>query len=277
MSGWEQLVQWVAGGKHAWRVTANLLGLLDLGERFAVLHAAFQWSLQQASPTNPLRMLLRPVKAGGSFASHMKTSPLFECWKLEQRGQQHTREALGMFLRRHHGNLIWSAAQRNHLTRIVAADLRLKQDLRYADVVLAAPLSMQELFLSYRRGAWRINQRHLCSSLHGNFHRGDEACPCFGGDLKLSVADFRRWRVAKRRYSNTGLVTVVDYWLNTRQFGRAACLLRKVEAKLGKDFGAGARDSAGNLCGASDAVNAIADNEVVGVDFDMDWVTDSDL
>ena len=52
---WKALVAWIGGSKTASRVTRNLLGLPTLENRFESLHTSFQWHLERANPTSPLR------------------------------------------------------------------------------------------------------------------------------------------------------------------------------------------------------------------------------
>ena len=230
---WKQLIHWIAGGRHAWRVTANLLGLTPLEERFQCLHAAYLWRLQQTRVDNPLRALLCLTFPESSYPSRLQVSPYYAQWKLDSGTPSSTRASLRRFLLRRQGETVARIAQERHLTMLIPFDSRLQRRFRFADATLGISGSSQALLFQYRRGIWQSRRRHRCDRVERCFRRGDEECPCFGPRSRLSTVDVRGKRRMQVSLRTTGLLTDVDFLLNTHQFRRAARRLNAVQRTLG--------------------------------------------
>ena len=121
MSDWKELLFWIAGGTGRWQVTANLLGLLTLSERFTLLHTAFQWQLDSARPDLPLfRLLAR----GCPFLRSLRKASLYTEWKVSRRPQDQTKPALLYYLDGQRRGYLERASQKAYLTRIIPFSTR---------------------------------------------------------------------------------------------------------------------------------------------------------
>ena len=220
-------------------VTANLLGLPFLGQRFEMLHAAYMLRLEEARTDDLLRLALRPGFPPASFGSYFQRSPCFDRWKPTRAPtSKDARKSLERFLLYYREDLVVETAKSRHLTAVIPFGARLQNSFRFADLTLEAPLYLQDTFFRYRRGLWQIHQVHQCRFVPKGreFHRGDEECGCFQPRSRLS----RKHRQQKRREGDLlGLkmrYTNVDFLLNHREFKRAGRILRDVQDQLVKRY-----------------------------------------
>ena len=233
MKKWDYLVGWIAGGRFAPRVTANLLGLSPLLKRFEVLHATYWWTLERAASDNPLRLFLTFRPWADSFTSRLRSNTLYQRWKIEGKGPSFPSKAsLQSFLRQHLTSSLRTTAKRGHLTRLIPFESRLTSRYRGADHILDLPLVQQELLLQYRRGIWCFGRQHRCRWRDGRFQRGHEECECFGLSFRLSRKQRRAFDSSLEGSRTGGRVTEIDWLLNHRFFDQAYCRLRLVQSTL---------------------------------------------
>lgn len=231
---WKDLVCWIADSQARWVVTANLLGLPSLKQRFEILHAAYMLRLQEAHDDDPLRKALSSDFPKSSFGYRLRQSPYFERWKVACPAVKDPQRSLGHFLIRCQREAIAETAESRHLTTIVPFDSRLTRGLRFADATLEAPLHLQSVLLQYRRGLWQFHRIHRCKFTREGreFRRGDEECRCFRLRSWLS----RKQRLQKRQEGNLFRskmrFTEVDFLLNHGEFKRAGQILRDVQNQL---------------------------------------------
>ena len=78
--GFSKLIAWISNTSTGrWKITANLLGLLSLLDRFQLPHTRYQWILSQMTTDSPLRCLLR--QAIEPFSIQLRTQVLYERFK----------------------------------------------------------------------------------------------------------------------------------------------------------------------------------------------------
>ncbi|KAI7298710.1 hypothetical protein KC315_g17928 [Hortaea werneckii] len=82
---WRPLIQWIAGGEAAWRVSQNLLGILNLCDRFECRHEAFLRDLHCARLDNPLAVLLFRPGQVGAFGKELRKSQIVLDWRTTAR------------------------------------------------------------------------------------------------------------------------------------------------------------------------------------------------
>lgn len=228
-SGWKELMQWIANGKHGWRLSQNLLGLPALPDRFETLHSTFLFDLQRAEPSNPLRRMLFQPGTGGAYRRALRESPLLTAWRRSTAAGALDKAALHRYQRTRTGQKLACEAHRSHMTALTW-ESRLRTGMSYADRTLQAPQHMQDTFFQYRRGVWSFRFVHRCANR--TFRRGDEECACQGRIARLSRRDRRMKNLERARVGNRGLFTNVDFLLNSGQWYRAYGLLQQVRAGL---------------------------------------------
>jgi len=233
---WRDLVAWIAGGEQAWRVTANLLGLAGLEERFEGLHASFQWQLERAREDQPLRQVLRHPTSTASFSSQLQSSVWFGDWKRSGDVGVGSRDRLRRFVLRQQEHAIRQRSEKGKLTHLIPFDTRLRSGLRWADATLSAPLELQEMLFRYRRGVWELKRQHSCDGGCRPFYRGHEECSCFGQGIHYSAKAILTRDLQLRTLREGVRYTNIDFLLNAGEFERAAAQLRTVQSKLRSDF-----------------------------------------
>src|SRR5436853_3740132 len=68
--GFKDLMAWIGNASGSWHlVTSNLCGLSLLDERFRCLGVAYQLSLEQMSPQNPLTQVLTQAHSSSALSS----------------------------------------------------------------------------------------------------------------------------------------------------------------------------------------------------------------
>lgn len=230
--GWKELVQWIAHGKAAWRVSQNLLGLPSLEDRFETLHMTFLFDLQHSDPSNPLHILLFRPTVGGVFRKSLRESKLLTTWKGRVRPGLLDKGSMKRFQNDHLVSLVARQSQRSHLTALIPWECRIRMGPTYADGTLLAPYSMQDDFFQYRRGVWCFRYKHECEAVSRGFRRGDEECLCYNRALKLSRLDRARKAKQVAVCGGTGLFTNVDFLLNEHGWERAYSVLQHVRSIL---------------------------------------------
>lgn len=228
---WKDLIGWIVGGHGRHRMTANLLGLTQLPDRYLHLHTAFQWQLDHASHDNPLCRLLGR-KPFTPFGYALQNSKPYGIWRAGRPLSECTRSSLDRFLTDEDGKTIERQSKATHLTAIVPFSTRQVKGLRYADISLTAALSEQHLLFQYRRGVFGHGLRHCCALVDRSFLRGDEECPCFGTLTHLSAPQQRVKRQLVRHLGKDGRFTVVDYWLAVKDLNHAVRILQAVDQAL---------------------------------------------
>lgn len=203
-----------------------------LDQRFEILHAAYILRLEQAGSNDPLRRFLQLSTAKRTFASQLRKSTVFEEWKQDEKDPPNARQSLSRFLLRKQSEWIQKASNARHLSCLIPFNVRMRRGHRFADGVLEAPLTDQDMLFRYRQGVWQVRQRHKCSIVDRTFRRGDEECKCWGLSYQLSAADRRRKEAMVRDRRVRGKFTDVDYLLNIGQFQRAAQRLRAVRKEM---------------------------------------------
>ena len=231
---WRPLIQWIAGGEAGWRVSQNLLGILNLRDRFECRHAAFLRDLYCARLDNPLAVMLFRAGQVGTFGRELRTSQIVRDWKTTAREEDLGKAGLKKFIRAWTKRKVLAQGRRSHLSNIIGWNTRLTKGLRYADSTLAAPRAMQDSLFRYRRGVWGYGWTHRCGGTRKPFRRGDEECACFQGWVRLG----RRERAAKKDQAALqdggpkGKFTDVDFLLNTEQWTRVWKALEGVRSVL---------------------------------------------
>ena len=242
---WKDLICWISGSGKSWRVAANLLGLTALEERFMLLHAAFQWQLDSAGSESVLDSLARQYAGGNLFLSALRQSPMYLAWRWNPSPQSFTKASLTAYLDRQKRQLLHQTSQSKHLTAIVPFGTRQSRSLRYADVVLTAPLEIQRLLFQYRLGAFANGYRHKCPLRDKPFRRGDEECPCFGSKARLSRRRRKEQLRIQRGLRGERRFTVVDYWLSVKKLDRAGAIVQQAYRTLRMQYSAACFDEGG--------------------------------
>ena len=144
-------------------VTANLLGLPFLGQRFEMLHAAYMLRLEEARTDDPLRLALRPEFPPAMFAYHFQRSLCFDRWKpTRPPALKDARKSLERFLLYYREDLVVETAKSRHLTAVI-------------------PFGARE-----EKGQDLIS-RNLCESSYKRRHPGD-ATSC-GDYIRSAIAN----------------------------------------------------------------------------------------
>lgn len=229
---WKELIQWIAYGKHAWRLSQNLLGLPSLEDRFETLHMTFLFDLQCTDWSNPLHGLLFRPGQGGTLRKALRESKLLTAWKRQAGAGALDKASLQRFQRDHLARKIVSHSRRTHLGSIVLWDTRIKTGMAHADGTLNAPRHMQDAFFQYRRGVWCFRFGHECAYSSRTFRRGDEECACQRGVPRLSRRDRIRKEQQRGELGCDSLFTDVDFLLNIGEWARADDVLRRARANL---------------------------------------------
>lgn len=233
--GWRDLICWIAGGRAGYRMTANLLGLTLLPDRYLHLHTAFQWQLDHAGPDDPLCRLLGR-KPSTPFGHALRNSKPYQGWRAGRPLADCARPSLDKYLRDQDGEVVEQQSKNTHLTAIVPFSTRQVKGLRYADISLTAALSEQHLLFQYRQGVFGHGRRHSCTLVDRLFVRGDEECPCFGNLTHLSASQRKGKRQLQRHLGKGGRFTVVDYWFAVKRLDHAIRILQAVDQALRQHY-----------------------------------------
>lgn len=215
-------------------MSQNLLGILNLCDRFECRHAAFLRDLHCARLDNPLAVLLFRPGQVGAFGKELRTSQMVLDWKTTAREEDLGKAGLKRYIRAWIKRKVFAQARRSHLSNVIAWDTRLTKGIRYADSTLAAPRAMQDSLFRYRRGVWGHGWTHRCGGRRKPFRRGDEECACFQRWVRLG----RRERAAKKKQATLqgegakGKFTDIDFLLNTKQWTRVSKALEGVRSVL---------------------------------------------
>lgn len=235
-TGWKELICWISGSGRSWRVAVNLCGLTMLEDRFALLHAAFQYQLDCKGSGRLFDLLWSKHPQVRPFLTALQQSPIYSGWKAGRTPERCTKASLTLYLDSIKQDLLRKASKSRHLTAIVPFSTRQTRQLRYADVVLTAPLPIQELLFRYRLGVFAQGYRHKCAFVDKPFHRGDEECRCFGTLARLSKRRQKERLRISRTLTTNGLFTVVDYWLAVGRLDRAGAILCQVDRCLKQQY-----------------------------------------
>jgi hypothetical protein len=234
---WRDLVAWIAGGAYAPRVTANLLGLLPLSDRYEALHASFAFAFDRVETTTPLKRQVVACCRKGSFLWNLGHSDLFVSWKKAACSDTDykCRRSLGRFLLRWRFDKLQAEAQNGHLTRLIPLSTRLQTGCRGADAVLGLDPKKQQVLLHYRRNAWSTGKRHGCFEGVTTFRRGHERCECFGRQYGLSEAQEKAKKELDERFEGEQF-TDIDFLLNAGEFDQAFHRLGVIGLQLGETY-----------------------------------------
>jgi hypothetical protein len=235
-SGFKDLMAWISNTSDSrYLVTANLCGLSTPGQRFQHLGTAYQLILEQMDPETPLKQLVTNSNLSSSlqsFAHHLGTDPGYLSFKETSSLEPTVRAALSRFLRTRQFNTIRTESLQSHLTRLIPMSSRTTPGLLLADISLAAPISVQNLLLQYRRGVFMYNCICACDP-QARFSRGHEECKALNHLVQLSRPEQGKKQEMKSKLSLCGTkFTNIDFLLNSKQLRRVAFILLGIRAQL---------------------------------------------
>lgn len=238
---WKDIIGWVLScHRDSYGAAANLCGLLDLPLRFSHLRTAFQRSLAQTLPDNPLKLaassLLARESGSKPFIAQLKDDGDWKTFKSLRDETPSPRLALHRFLRRLRTELITRNALGRHLTRITAAS-RSRQSLFMADAVLLAPVRYQQSMIRYRMGRFMLRTLCVCDAQNW-FGRGHEDCPSLSNPIRLSKKERRQKKLMLRKLvlQRSMKFTDIDFLLNIRHFDRVGLALTTIRKALSQKY-----------------------------------------
>lgn len=250
VAGYPEIIDWICHARGRPYITANLLGLTSLQERFIALRTAYQWVLEQSGADNPLkRMIARSgsnQKRKTGFIINLDHHQPWLDFKLELLSHESSvKKALSSYLAKRKRLILENEAGDSGLTAIIPLETRKVPGLLLADISLSGSIYQSNILFQYRRGSFMYGDYCSCG---GTFQRGHEQCFTLPDTVSLTRAErlakttMQRLLEAKPK-AKTVHFTDVDFLLNTGQLDRAMKILSIAKAELKVIWGLGQRDA----------------------------------